>query len=114
MIVEEGIVKRVIYAGRGGLPLFHLGAKLSFHYVTKLQDEEGTVLDDRSAVLWYNEYGILGAKEGRTDYPVKDEFDIMKGRNLIHVNQSFFVATKQLGRRVFVIWPIGNLCFVAY
>lgn len=46
MIVEEGIVKRVIYAGRGDLPIFHLGAKLSFHYVTKLQNEEGTVLDD--------------------------------------------------------------------
>ena len=73
MIVEEGIVKRVIYAGRGDLPLFHLGAKLSFHYVTKLQNEEGTVLDDRSAVHWYNEYSTLGAKEVRTDYPVKDE-----------------------------------------
>jgi len=46
LLVEEGIVKRVIYAGRGDLPQFALGTKLCFHYVTKLQDEEGTVLDD--------------------------------------------------------------------
>lgn len=46
MLVEDGIVKRVIYAGRGDMPQFVYGAKLSFHYVTKLQNEDATVLDD--------------------------------------------------------------------
>jgi len=45
-VIEEGIVKRVLYAGRGEFPQFPHGTKLHFHYVTKLQDEEGTVLDD--------------------------------------------------------------------
>lgn len=46
LLVEEGIAKRVMYAGRGDLPRFPHGTKLTFHYVTKLQDEEGTILDD--------------------------------------------------------------------
>lgn len=46
LILEEGIAKRVMHAGRGDLPDFERGTKLTFHYVTKLQDEEGTVLDD--------------------------------------------------------------------
>ena len=50
-VIEEGIVKRVLYAGRGEFPQFPHGTKLHFHYVTKLQDEEGTVLDDRWVLL---------------------------------------------------------------
>jgi len=45
-IIEDGVVKRVLYAGRGEFPQFRHGTKLFFHYVTKLQDEEGTVIDD--------------------------------------------------------------------
>jgi len=45
-IIEDGVMKRVVHAGRGDLPHFQYGSKLFFHYLTKLQDEEGTVLDD--------------------------------------------------------------------
>lgn len=45
-IIEDGVMKRVVHAGRGDLAHFQYGSKLFFHYLTKLQDEEGTVLDD--------------------------------------------------------------------
>jgi len=45
-LIEDGVVKRVLYAGRGEFPQFRHGTKLLFHYVTKLQNEEQTVLDD--------------------------------------------------------------------
>uniref|UniRef100_A0A8C6U2Y8 peptidylprolyl isomerase n=1 Tax=Neogobius melanostomus TaxID=47308 RepID=A0A8C6U2Y8_9GOBI len=43
-LFEEGIVKKVISPGRGGLPEFPDGTKVVFHYRTSLCD--GTVLDD--------------------------------------------------------------------
>ena len=58
LLVEEGIAKRVMYAGRGDLPRFPHGTKLTFHYVTKLQDEEGTILDDRFVLRWKRTYKL--------------------------------------------------------
>jgi len=46
LLMESGIVKRVLYPGKGQLPEYSNGTKFTFHYVTKLQDENGTVIDD--------------------------------------------------------------------
>ncbi|XP_072034480.1 AH receptor-interacting protein-like [Amphiura filiformis] len=42
----RGIVKRVIYPGKGELPLFEDGTKVIFHYKTSKLDEAETVLED--------------------------------------------------------------------
>lgn len=42
----KGIIKRVIYPGKGELPLFEDGTKLRFHYKTTKCDEAETVLED--------------------------------------------------------------------
>lgn len=41
-----GINKRVLYAGKGDVPSFVDGTKVTFHYQTRLCDDDRTVLDD--------------------------------------------------------------------
>ncbi|CAI9734728.1 AH receptor-interacting protein-like [Octopus vulgaris] len=47
-LAEEGIQKRILFAGQGEIPDYADGKgwKLTFHYVTKMCDEDSTILDD--------------------------------------------------------------------
>jgi len=40
------IQKKVLHAGRGEIPQFKHGTKVTFHFVAKMVDSEGTLLDD--------------------------------------------------------------------
>ncbi|XP_046351533.1 AH receptor-interacting protein-like [Haliotis rufescens] len=43
---KDGIIKKILYAGKGNLPPFKDGSRLTFHYKTSKCDETKTVLDD--------------------------------------------------------------------
>lgn len=55
------IQKKVLHAGRGDLPKFTNGTKVSFHFVAKRLDAESTVLDDSRT--WSKPMDIIFGKK---------------------------------------------------